>query len=200
MTLQDYITDVQRLLHDASGNFWTTDELTSYINEGRKRTVTDTGCNRTTRTGVGYNFVAAQESMTLATDIINVLDIYIQWWNVRWTLKWASWPTFNRDYRQIITWQDVPQIWSMQGRKVFNYPVSNDAYVSEWDVIPLPTTLVNSTDVDNDIFFPYTRLPSLWAAYLAKIKEQSQTEAEMFRNLYFAEGTLGTMAPGERRM
>jgi len=45
-TLSDYITSTRRLLHDVSGNFWTTQELTDYINEARARTVSDTGCLR----------------------------------------------------------------------------------------------------------------------------------------------------------
>ena len=46
-TLASYITDVQRLLHDANSVFWSTTELTDYINEARERTVRDTGCLRT---------------------------------------------------------------------------------------------------------------------------------------------------------
>ena len=46
-TLNSYITDVRRLLHDANGNFWSNDELTDYINDGRERIVRDTGCLRT---------------------------------------------------------------------------------------------------------------------------------------------------------
>ena len=46
-TLNSYITDCRRLLHDANGNFWTNDELTSYINSARERVVRDTGCLRT---------------------------------------------------------------------------------------------------------------------------------------------------------
>jgi len=46
-TLSSYITDVQRLLHDANSVFWSTSELTDYINQGRERVVRDTGCLRT---------------------------------------------------------------------------------------------------------------------------------------------------------
>ena len=46
VNLSSYITQVQRLLHDVSGNFWTTAQLTDYINEARARTVSDTGCLR----------------------------------------------------------------------------------------------------------------------------------------------------------
>lgn len=45
-TLNSYITDVQRLLHDANGNFYTQQQLTDYINEARERVVRDTGCLR----------------------------------------------------------------------------------------------------------------------------------------------------------
>ena len=46
-TLSSYITEVQRLLHDANSVFWSTAELTDYINDARERVVRDTGCLRT---------------------------------------------------------------------------------------------------------------------------------------------------------
>jgi len=46
-TLSSYLTDVQRLLHDANNNFYTQTQLTDYINEARQRVVRDTGCLRT---------------------------------------------------------------------------------------------------------------------------------------------------------
>jgi hypothetical protein len=45
-TLNTYLTQVQRLLHDANLNFYTQSQLTDYINEARKRTVRDTGALR----------------------------------------------------------------------------------------------------------------------------------------------------------
>ena len=49
-TLTDYLTQVENLLHDTSNVFWTTQQLTNYINEARERTVRDTGCLRTLQT------------------------------------------------------------------------------------------------------------------------------------------------------
>lgn len=46
-TLSTYITEVRRLLHDATGNFYTDQQLTDYINSSRERVVRDTGCLRT---------------------------------------------------------------------------------------------------------------------------------------------------------
>lgn len=45
-TLNSYITEVRRLLHDANGNFYSDSELTDYINSGRERVARDTGCLR----------------------------------------------------------------------------------------------------------------------------------------------------------
>lgn len=45
-TLQGYITEVRRLLHDANGNFYSDSQLTDYINSARQRLVRDTGCLR----------------------------------------------------------------------------------------------------------------------------------------------------------
>ena len=46
MALNAYVTQVQRLLHDAPAQFWSTAELTTYINAGRTRLVRDTGSYR----------------------------------------------------------------------------------------------------------------------------------------------------------
>jgi hypothetical protein len=45
-TLNDYIVETRRLLHDVSGNFWTTQEITDYVNDGRTHVVQDSGCKR----------------------------------------------------------------------------------------------------------------------------------------------------------
>jgi len=45
-TLNSYITEVQRLLHDANANFYSTAQLTDYINSARERVVRDTGALR----------------------------------------------------------------------------------------------------------------------------------------------------------
>lgn len=49
--LDDYLTQVQRLLHDANAQFYTVAELHDYINEGRVQLVGDTGCYRRLQAG-----------------------------------------------------------------------------------------------------------------------------------------------------
>ena len=51
-TLQTYVTQVQRLVHDMSSSVWTVAELIDYINEAREDTALDMHCNRHNTTGV----------------------------------------------------------------------------------------------------------------------------------------------------
>ena len=45
-TVSTYILTCQRLLHDATNQFYSQQELTDYVNEARLRVVRDTGCQR----------------------------------------------------------------------------------------------------------------------------------------------------------
>jgi hypothetical protein len=49
-TLAQYLTETQRLLHDANNLYWSQSELTDYINDARNTLVGDTGCSRTLQT------------------------------------------------------------------------------------------------------------------------------------------------------
>jgi hypothetical protein len=51
-TLQTYVTQVQRLLHDVTYSVWTIAELTDYINEARDDVSLDMHCNRHLKTQV----------------------------------------------------------------------------------------------------------------------------------------------------
>jgi hypothetical protein len=51
-TLQTYISQVQRLVHDASNSAWSQSELTDYINEAREDIALDMHCVRLFVTGV----------------------------------------------------------------------------------------------------------------------------------------------------
>jgi hypothetical protein len=83
-TLSSYITEVQRLLHDANSVFWTTSELTDYINDARERVARDTGCLRTLQitatpissTGVPATVWTSGATVTAGQFIFNNIFIY----------------------------------------------------------------------------------------------------------------------------
>jgi len=83
-TLSSYITEVQRLLHDANSVFWSTSELTDYINDARERVARDTGCLRTlqitatpiSNTGVPATIWTAGATVTAGQFVFNNIFIY----------------------------------------------------------------------------------------------------------------------------
>jgi hypothetical protein len=83
-TLSSYLTEVQRLLHDANSVFWSTSELTDYINDARERVARDTGCLRTLQitatpissTGVAATVWTAGASVTSGQFVFYNIFIY----------------------------------------------------------------------------------------------------------------------------
>ena len=83
-TLSSYITEVQRLLHDANAVFWSTSELTDYINDARERVARDTGCLRTLQitatpisiTGVAATLWAEGATVTAGEFVFSSIFIY----------------------------------------------------------------------------------------------------------------------------
>ena len=83
-TLSSYLTEVQRLLHDANSVFWSTQELTDYINDARERVARDTGCLRTLQitatpissTGVAATVWTAGATVTAGQFVFNNIFIY----------------------------------------------------------------------------------------------------------------------------
>ena len=83
-TLSSDITEVQRLLHDANSVFWSTSELTDYINDARERVARDTGCLRTLQitatpissTGVAADIWAANTAVTAGDFVFSNIFIY----------------------------------------------------------------------------------------------------------------------------
>lgn len=82
--LSGYITEVRRLLHDATGVFYSDSQLTDYINAARDRTVRDTGCLRTIQVtnapappSGAINGVAATAPVAWAANTLFVLNSFV---------------------------------------------------------------------------------------------------------------------------
>jgi hypothetical protein len=188
-TLSTYITQVRRLLHDVNANFWTDPELTDYINEGRNRLVRDTGCLRKIQTSTVVTNQEVYNLSDLPSGALNmdILNINLYWGNTRLPLRYLPWTQFNAQMRFWQNYIGQPVAYSMYGPgKFYVGPVPDQTYTVEIDTVIQPVTLVNSTDVD-EIPNPWTGPVQFYAAYLAKFKEQSYGEAELFKNQYISQ-------------
>jgi hypothetical protein len=201
-TLQTYITQCRRLLHDANANFWSDSELTDYINAARERLVRDTGCLRTIQT---VNTVTNQEvyqfsALPSSIQTMDILNINLYWGNTRIPLRYLPWTQFNAELRFWQNYYGRPIAFTVYGQQSFYLaPVPDQVYAMELDTIILPTPLVNTSDVD-PIISPWTDPVAYYACHTAKFKEQSYGEAEIFLNQYKAKAMSVINTSFTRRM
>jgi hypothetical protein len=185
-TLSDYITEVRRLLHDANANFYTNAELTDNINAARLRVVRDTGCLRDLQS---YTLLANAETFSYsnlpkADRTLDILNINVYWGNTRVPLRYLAWTDFNTQLRYWQNYRGVPVGFSIYGaNKVYVGPIPDQNYAVDVDTVIMPVALVNLSDVD-EIPEPYTGPVQFYSAYIAKYKEQSYGEAEIFKQEY----------------
>lgn len=187
--LSTYTTDVRRLLHDANATFWSDAELTSHINTARNKVALDTGCLRSLET---VTLTASQEtypvnsSTTKLTRCIDVVNIIVVWGNQRVPLMQMVWSEFQYNLRIWANFTNMPAAYSKFGGPlgtIYIGPVPNDTYTSYWDILYLPTALVDDTTVD-ELAFPFSDPVPYYAAYVAKFKEQAYGEASLFEQQY----------------
>jgi len=186
-TLSDYITLTRRLLHDANANFWSDSELTDDINNARNRLVRDTGVNRILQSSATVTSQEVYQFSTLPQGLqtMDVININLYWGNTRIPLRYLPWTQFNAELRFWQNYVGRPIAFSMYGPNSFYLaPVPDQVYTIELDTVVEPTNLVNTTDVESNIVAPYTDPVPYYAAHIAKFKEQSYGEAELFKKHY----------------
>jgi len=188
-TWSGYIAAVRRLLHDATGNFYSDSDLTYYINEARRRVVRDTGCLRTLQS---FTFPTGAETASFSSfpngnQTIDVININVLWGNSRVPLAYAAWTAFNAQFR---VWQSMtgrPAAFSVYGQdKVYIAPIPDQDYVAELDTVIAPSDLNSDNDVEQ-IADIYAAPVPFYAAYKAKYNEQQYGEAEIFKQEYLSQ-------------
>ena len=203
-TLQTYITQVQRLLHDPNANFWSVSELTDYVNQGRYQIAKDSKCLRQLATGITltagieiYNVDAMVNPVLNGTSFANVYDVLgisLYWGNSRYKLNYKSFTELDAWARAWQLYQDRPVLFTRMGAlNIYVAPVPDQNYVTDWDVAVGPAALVNLSDVDI-IPPPFENPIAYWAAFLAKFKEQALGESKIFRDEYARQGFMAQRA------
>lgn len=185
-TLAQYLTETRRLLHDATGNYWSDSELTDYINDARNQVVGDTGCNRILQ---ATTFLQGQEVYPYSVypqgaSTIDILNVTLLWGNSRIVLGQMSFSEFNPKFRTYQNLQSRPVVFAKFGQSsLYIGPIPDQTYQVELDTVCLPAALVNVTDADT-LVFPYSSPVAYYAAHKAKYKEQSYVESQTFHQEY----------------
>ncbi len=185
-SLQTYLDDLRRLLHDPNDRYWSQADKVVYINKGMQRRDLDTGANRqllpvTLTAGTDlYSF-----SSTGQAQVLDVIGITLIFGNLRVVMDQFSFTAMNVRVRQYSPGlQYAPLAWCRYGpNQVLFGPIPSLAYVTEWDCSVYASPLVNLTDVD-PLPYPYTVPVPFYAAYWAKKNERQDDEADAFHTDY----------------
>ena len=198
--LIDYITDAQRLLHDATYRFWSQQDLIDYVNKARMLIVAETGCNRqlatmdiaaaTDRAGATYSFSSIIVS-PVQREVIDILDISLQYnTTTNYQLRYVP---FSDAIRTNL-WQyqnaGTPTHYTIHNRTVIIMQYPSIAYpASTFDCVVEPLELAvevngDNADLETDLINPYTECVGFYVAYLAKLQNQQRTDAEAFLTDY----------------
>lgn len=186
-TLNEYITETRRLLHDVNGNFWTDSELTDYINDARGHTVQDSGCRRILQ---NYTLTVGDETIDYldlpqGNNTIDILNINLYWGDSRWPMYYMAWTDFNAQLRFWQNYNGRPIGFSIYGAKtIYIGPKPDQVYEIELDTVVLPSPLVTGSQSDTDIQSPFYEAVAYYAAHKAKYQEQSYGESEIFKQEY----------------
>lgn len=130
--------------------------------------------------------VIPYSALPQGSQTLDILNVNLYWGNTRVPLRYLPWSNFNAQLRYWQNYIGRPVCFSTFGQsQIYLAPVPDQSYTMELDTVILPTDLTlaspNVTDQIND---PYTGPVKFYAAYLAKYKEQSYGEAEIFKQEY----------------
>jgi hypothetical protein len=135
--------------------------------------------------GSGAAALAFLNGMPQGNLTMDIVNINLYWGNTRIPLRYLPWTQFNAELRFWINYVGRPIAYSMYGPDTFYLqPVPDQNYSIEIDTVVEPATLVNLSDVETSMPDIWTEPVAYYAANIAKYKEQSYGEAELFKRQY----------------
>jgi hypothetical protein len=166
--------------------------------------MTSWGSGYTTAT-VGFTGGGGTGAAATAVPIrgMNVMSIATIWGQTRYTMYYQVFTLFQAYFRAWTVYFQRPAVWTLhqETQVVFIQPVPDQLYVNDWDVIRLPLPLVNLTDTDTEVIYPWADAVQYWAAMLALNKMQNFGQAAYYQGLYerriprIVQGTGGVRIP-----
>lgn len=132
--------------------------------------------------GGGAN--AAATAGILLANTFDIINLTVHWGNSRLVLAQLTWSEFNAKARYFINYSGRPTVMSSYGNNsVYIQPIPDQTYAVEFDTSLSPPVIVDATTVEV-IPFPFQAPVAFYAAYSAKLKEQSWGEAKAFKEQY----------------
>ena len=118
--------------------------------------------------------------------IFDINSISVLWGSQRYTLGWLPFTQFQAFCRANPTLRRQPSVWTTftEQNLLFVYPIPDQAYLADFDVMGLAAPLVTTSDIDTQIILPISDCVQYYAAYLALLKMQNFEQADYYQKKY----------------
>jgi hypothetical protein len=206
--LNAYISQTQRLLNDEQAQFYSTSDLTQFINIGRSTLAYQSEC---LIANGAISTMNGQQTYGLANispppggylSAINVRSIISRVNGVSSVLEKRPWQWFTNYKLQGQTGNQtgVPTVWSMQNQGamgfVWFWPIPNGTVNLTPEVSWVPQALTFDTDPEI-LGYPWTDAVPYFAAYLAYVNAQRGSDAERMMGMFnaFMKASRGGVTP-----
>lgn len=111
----------------------------------------------------------ATATSTVLVNVLDILSVTVIWGEERVMHGYLGFSAFQTWCRQLTQNQSVPSIFTLhQGiLQAFLFQIPDQAYQMEWDILTLPSPLVNNVDVDAQVIAPWNDAVQFFACFLA---------------------------------
>ena len=195
--LATYISQVQRLLNDEQSQFYSTTDLTSFINLARNTIAAQSEClvyNGTLATVNGtqtYGLSAITAPNASLQNAINARSIRSIVSGIGAVLEVRPWQWFQNYYLQgsNTTATGVPTIWAMQNQgvsgNIWFWAIPNGTILMSVEASWIPVPLVTDATPEA-LSYPWTDAVQYFASYMAYLNAQRSSDAQRMLQLYNA--------------
>jgi hypothetical protein len=188
VALTAYVQQVQRLLHDTTGQFYQYQDIVYYINVARGQVAVEGECTRaltSLTTVIGQQEYLISSLGSLPSGVQAALVVRGLYANGK-TLEARPWDWFANLYFGTGAVPAIP-VWSQLGvgssAAIYIAPVPTSIVVYQADAVLQPVALV--TDADTEIIpYPWTDAIPYYAAYLAYMDAQRTQDAQLLLQMY----------------
>jgi hypothetical protein len=153
----------------------------------------------------------AQLTAMASVNMFDIVSISVLWGTQRYTLGWLPYTPFDAFCRSNPTLRRQPAVWTVYDgtvpapggvmpNTIFVYPIPDQAYLCNLDMIGLPNPLVNTSDVDTQVIPPINDCVQYYAAYLALSKLQNYEQAMTWEKKYDARAGQVIRTKQDRRI
>jgi hypothetical protein len=198
-TLADYVSEVRRILHDATGTFWSDVDLIAFINRAIRQRDRNSYMNRVVVTTALVQGQKLYDLTLVDPDAHDVISIFVIRGNERYPLAKRPYTEVTQYNQAIVSMQTDPEAFARVGAtQVYIAPTPRSALPTEWDVVRVAPALVSLGDAD-PLPYPWTDPVPFLAASFAKYESQQAEEARLYDSLY-RERLADILAESQTRM